>query len=80
MMETHALSEESALVRLREEFGGHRIWRSRRPDGTSGLWVATLHDRSAGVDATILRPDPDGLHEALVSERNRAAQRDRWSW
>ncbi|MEV5824805.1 hypothetical protein AB0L25_04440 [Spirillospora sp. NPDC052242] len=80
VMEMHALSEESALVRLREEFGGHRIWRSRRPDGTPGLWVATLHDRSAGVDATVLRPDLDALREALVDERDRAARMVRRAW
>uniref|UniRef100_UPI003F494B77 hypothetical protein n=1 Tax=Actinomadura rifamycini TaxID=31962 RepID=UPI003F494B77 len=80
VMETHALSEESALVRLREEFPGHRIWRSRRPDGTPGLWVATLHDRSAGVDATVLRPDLDALREALADEREHAAQQVRRAW
>lgn len=79
-METHAVTEESVLVRLREEFPGHRIWRSQRADGTPGLWVATLHDRSAGVDATVLRPDLDALREALADERDQAAQQVGRSW
>jgi hypothetical protein len=70
-METRAQTEDPALRRLREEFTGHRIWRARRWDGRLGDWVATLHDASAGVDATVIRSDSAALREALLRERQR---------
>lgn len=73
-METRAQSEDPVLRRLREEFTGHRIWRSRRWDGRLGDWVATLHDPAAGVDATVIRSDAAALREALVQERQRVGR------
>ncbi|TYK43816.1 hypothetical protein [Actinomadura decatromicini] len=60
---------------LREEFTGHRIWRALRSDGSSGEWVATLHDPAAGVDATVICRGSEELRAALVHERQRAAGR-----
>ncbi|SFP73811.1 hypothetical protein SAMN04489713_1179 [Actinomadura madurae] len=73
-MQTRAQSDDSVLRRLRAEFTGHRIWRSRRWDGGPGDWVATLHDPAAGVDPTVIRPDSSALREALVQERRRAGR------
>ncbi|WP_242888053.1 hypothetical protein [Actinomadura litoris] len=72
-METRAQQEDQALRQLRDEFTGHRIWRSRRGGGQAGDWVATLHDPAAGVDPTVIRPNADELRTALVDERERAA-------
>ncbi|RKS79577.1 hypothetical protein BZB76_1051 [Actinomadura pelletieri DSM 43383] len=68
-------TDDPALRQLREEFTGHRIWRSRRWDGRLGDWVATLHDPAAGVDATVICSDSTALREALVRERERAELR-----
>lgn len=79
-METRAHPEEPVLHQLREEFTGHRIWRSRRPDGRPGFWVATLHDPDAGVDPTVISPDSGALRKALVEERERAVTQIRRGW
>ncbi|GAA4153366.1 hypothetical protein [Actinomadura keratinilytica] len=68
--------DDQALTSLRADFTGHRIWRSVRSDGRLGEWVATLHDPSAGVDATVMEPTADRLRAALVKEAERA-QRQR---
>lgn len=73
-METRAHNDDPALRRLRDEFTGHRIWRSRRWDGRPGDWVATLHDPAAGVDPTVIRADSAALREALEQERQRAGR------
>ncbi|MDA8368662.1 MAG: hypothetical protein M0026_02190 [Nocardiopsaceae bacterium] len=73
-METRAQTDDPVLRRLREEFTGHRIWRSRRWDGRPGDWVATLHDPAAGVDPTVIRPDSASLREALIAEAQRAGR------
>lgn len=73
-MQTRAHNDDPALHQLRDEFTGHRIWRSRRWDGRPGDWVATLHDPAAGVDATVIRSDSGALREALVLERQRAGR------
>lgn len=73
-METRAQADDPVLRRLREEFSGHRIWRSRRWDGGLGDWVATLHDPAAGVDPTVIRSDSASLREALTQERERAGR------
>ncbi|URM98401.1 hypothetical protein LUW76_30905 [Actinomadura madurae] len=74
-METRAHIDDPALRQLREEFTGHRIWRSRRWDGLPGDWVATLRDPAAGVDPTVVCSDPAALREALMQERERADRR-----
>jgi len=73
-MQPRAYTDDPALRQLREEFTGHRIWRARRWDGGPGVWVATLHDPAAGVDATVICPDPAALREALKRERERAGR------
>ena len=73
-METRAQTDDPVLRRLREEFTGHRIWRARRWDGGPGDWVATLHDPSAGVDPTVIRPDSKSLRDALIEEAERASR------
>ncbi|MBT2206855.1 MULTISPECIES: hypothetical protein [Actinomadura] len=70
-METRAQQEDRALRQLRDDFTGHRIWRSRRGGGQAGDWVATLHDSAAGVDPTVIRPNAGELRAALVEERKR---------
>ncbi|MDL4815309.1 hypothetical protein [Actinomadura opuntiae] len=79
-MQTHAPREDAVLRQLQEEFTGHRIWRSRRWDGQAGDWVATLLDRAAGVDPTVIRSDAEALRTALVEERERAAGRTKRAW
>ncbi|QXJ22877.1 hypothetical protein AGRA3207_003947 [Actinomadura graeca] len=79
-MSTRAEDEEPALRQLREEFTGHRIWRSQRPDGQPSIWVATLFDPDAGVDATVISPDPVELREALLKEGRRAGGRSGRAW
>ncbi|TDC57920.1 hypothetical protein E1281_03155 [Actinomadura sp. KC345] len=73
-MQARAHTDDPALRRLREEFTGHRIWRSRRWDGRPGDWVATLRDPAAGVDPTVIRADSAALREALAVERQRAGR------
>jgi hypothetical protein len=68
----NACPDDQALIRLRKDYPGHRIWRSRRWDGAPGEYVATLIDPSAGVDATVMRPDPIELRRALDVEAGRA--------
>ncbi|MFI6517329.1 hypothetical protein ACIBF1_17365 [Spirillospora sp. NPDC050679] len=63
------------IDQLRNEFMGHRIWRSVRSDGRLGDWVASLHDPAHGVDPTVIRSDADALREALLAEAGRAAAR-----
>ncbi|MBW8482139.1 hypothetical protein [Actinomadura parmotrematis] len=60
--------DDQALMRLRAEFTGHRIWRSVRSDGLLGDWCATLHDPAAGVEPTVIRDDAAALRAALVRE------------
>ncbi|MFI0486798.1 hypothetical protein [Actinomadura sp. 9N215] len=79
-METRAQTDDPVLRRLREEFTGHRIWRSRRWDGGPGEWVATLLDPAAGVDATVMRPNSAELREALVQEGRRAGCETKRAW
>lgn len=79
-METRAQTEDPALRRLREEFTGHRIWRSRRWDGRPGDWVATLLDPAAGVDPTVIRSDSGELRTALVQERQRVGRSTKRAW
>ena len=79
-METRAQTDDPVLRRLREEFTGHRIWRARRWDGRPGDWVATLHDPSAGVEATVIRGDSSALREALVQEQKRAGRPITRTW
>ena len=67
--------DNPALDRLRKDFPGHHIWRSRRWDGRLGEYVATLIDPKAGVDATVMRPDPVELRDELMREAVRARGR-----
>lgn len=69
--------DNPALDRLRNDFPGHHIWRSRRWDGQLGEYVATLIDPEAGVDATVMRPDPVELRAELMREAARASGRHR---
>lgn len=71
-MEDTIAFDSPALDRLREDFPGHHIWRSRRWDGRLGEYVATLIDPAAGVDATVMRPDPVELRAELMREAARA--------
>lgn len=64
--------DNPALDRLQKDFPGHHIWRSRRWDGRFGEYVATLIDPKAGVDATVMRPDPVELRAELLREAVRA--------
>ncbi|MFI0352515.1 hypothetical protein [Actinomadura sp. 9N407] len=75
-MHTYANADDQALIRLRADFSGHRIWRSVRYDGRLGDWVATLHDPAAGLDPTVIRRDPGALRTALEAERRMAMQRN----
>ncbi|MFC6886609.1 MULTISPECIES: hypothetical protein [Actinomadura] len=77
-MDRNAHPDDQALVRLRAEFTGHRIFRSVRSDGRLGEWVATLHDPRAGVDPTVMYPTADDLRAALVKEADRAKHRRSW--
>ncbi|MEW2353671.1 hypothetical protein [Spirillospora sp. NPDC029432] len=79
-MDVRSSHEDQALVRLREEFGGHRIWRSIRSDGRLGEWVASLHDPAAGVTPTLMYPTPEQLRDALKNERVWAENRRDMSW
>ncbi|MFI0406122.1 hypothetical protein [Actinomadura sp. 3N508] len=79
-METRAQTDDPVLRQLREDFTGHRIWRSRRGDGRPGDWVATLVDPAAGVDPTVIRSDSAALREALVQERQRAGCETKRAW
>ncbi|WP_433329093.1 hypothetical protein [Spirillospora sp. CA-294931] len=64
------------LEALREEFPGHRVWRSMRGD-IPGEWCATLHDPNAGVDPTLMEPTANDLRERLLAEGERAKGRAR---
>ncbi|MEU5879560.1 hypothetical protein [Spirillospora sp. NPDC047279] len=66
--------DAQALHRLRADFPAYRVWRAQRYDGLPGDWVATLHDESAGIDPTVIRDNAITLREALLDERERAAQ------
>ncbi|WP_067829697.1 hypothetical protein [Actinomadura kijaniata] len=73
-------AEEEALEDLRNEFPGHRIWRSPRWDGGLGSWVATLHDPRQGVDPTVIRDTAAELRTTLLKEKRRAeAKGQEWS-
>ncbi|MGI5164913.1 hypothetical protein ACQEU3_11220 [Spirillospora sp. CA-253888] len=74
---SEADDDARALAELRTDFPGHRVWRSRRWDGAFGDWVATLHDPSAGIEPTLIRPDAATLRTALVREGRRAAEKQR---
>ncbi|MFI0366308.1 hypothetical protein ACH35V_00430 [Actinomadura sp. 1N219] len=73
-----AHSDDRAIVRLRLEFVGYRIWRSVRADGSLGEWVASLHDPAVGVDPTVMCPTAEELRAALVKEGERAELRARF--
>ncbi|WP_433325958.1 hypothetical protein [Spirillospora sp. CA-294931] len=73
-MTTQTHPEDQALVHLRLDFPGHRIWRSTRSDGRLGDWIATLHDPRDGVDPTVICSNADDLRDALNRERTRAAK------
>ncbi|MDL4818303.1 hypothetical protein [Actinomadura opuntiae] len=75
MDDTKSKPDSSAIERLRQEFPGHRIWRSRRWDGLPGEYVATLIDPCAGVDATVMRAGPEELRTELTKEAARAQGR-----
>ncbi|MEU6036232.1 hypothetical protein ABZ801_12560 [Actinomadura sp. NPDC047616] len=64
--------DDPAMERLRRDFPGHHIWRSKRWDGAPGEYVATLIDPTAGVDATVMQPNPTALRKALNAEAKRA--------
>ncbi|GAA4096591.1 hypothetical protein [Actinomadura miaoliensis] len=66
---------DQALADLRQDFTGHRIWRSVRWDGSLGDWVATLHDPTAGIDATVIRSNPNALRKALGQQAEQAKAR-----
>ncbi|MEV5574444.1 hypothetical protein AB0L06_30790 [Spirillospora sp. NPDC052269] len=68
-------TDDQRLADLREEFSGHRIWRSPRRDGGLGSWIATLHDPTQGVDPTVIRDSADQLRSALLEERDLAERR-----
>ncbi|NVI88518.1 hypothetical protein [Actinomadura sp. BRA 177] len=72
--------DNPALDQLKKDFPGHRIWRSRRWDGEPGEYVATLIDPKAGVDATVMRPDPAELRAELMREAFRARGGARRLW
>ncbi|MBW8487237.1 hypothetical protein [Actinomadura parmotrematis] len=65
-------AEDEVLARLRADFPGHKIWRSKRWDGRPGDWAATLLDPAAGVDPTVIRNSPSELRGALIDQRERA--------
>jgi len=71
------MNGDQAMTQLRDEFGGHRIWRAVRWDGRLGDWVASLHDPAEGVDPTVIRDGPEQLRAALVQEKERATERRR---
>ncbi|MFC5186032.1 hypothetical protein [Actinomadura harenae] len=73
--ETKSHTDDQRLADLREEFRGHRIWRSPRWDGGLGCWIATLHDPMQGVDPTVIRDTADQLRNALLEERELAERR-----
>ncbi|WP_433326926.1 hypothetical protein [Spirillospora sp. CA-294931] len=73
-MPAPATSNPDPLEALREEFPGHRVWRSMRGD-VPGEWCATLHDPKAGVDPTLMEPTAAELRERLLAERERAKAR-----
>ncbi|RFU42761.1 hypothetical protein DZF91_04950 [Actinomadura logoneensis] len=68
--------DDVALAQLRNDFPGHRIWRSARLDGRLGDWVASLHDPAAGIDPTVICSDATALRSALEEERQQAAVRN----
>ena len=77
MEDTFSQPDNPDLERLRRDFPGHHIWRSRRYDGGLGEYVATLIDPNAGVDATVMRADPAELRAELKREAVRAGGRVR---
>jgi hypothetical protein len=75
-MDSVSNTEEAVLEQLRQEFEGHRIWRSVRSDGRLGEWVASLHDPAAGITPTLMHPTPEALRTALARERVQARAKD----
>nr|BFE32297.1 hypothetical protein GCM10010200_045480 [Actinomadura rugatobispora] len=75
-MDRDSNTEEKVLEQLRQEFEGHRIWRSVRADGRLGEWIASLHDPTAGVTPTLMHPTPEALRTALIRERVQARAKD----
>ncbi|MFB4305853.1 hypothetical protein [Actinomadura sp. GTD37] len=69
--------DERELGRLRDDFGGWRIWRAVKQDGRLGEWVASLHDPSAGVEPTLMFPTAPLLRKALLRQAERARVRIR---
>jgi len=69
--------DRRSLPQLQKEFPGHRIWRSTRWDGEPGEYVAPLIEPSAGVDATVMEPNPTALRKALNAEAERARAKNK---
>ncbi|WP_395109990.1 hypothetical protein [Actinomadura sp. SCN-SB] len=73
MPDTRIDHDHQALIELRTDFPGHRIFRAVRWDGQDGDWVATLHDPSCGVDPTVMADTASDLRRALRVEAGRVA-------
>lgn len=73
MTEMRAEAEAAVLERMRADFPGYRIWRSKRGDGQLGDWVATLRVPVGGADATLMFSSPAELRAALIQAREQAA-------
>jgi len=71
MSNTRVNTDHQALIELRTDFPGHRIFRGTRRDGRYGSWVATLHDPSCGVDPTVIADTAEDLRRMLKIEAGR---------
>ena len=69
--------DERELGRLRDDFGGWRIWRAVKQDGRLGEWVASLHDPEVGVEPTLMFPTAPLLRSALLRQAEKAQVRNR---
>ncbi|GAA2431484.1 hypothetical protein GCM10010191_51610 [Actinomadura vinacea] len=72
MSNTRINHDRQALIELRTDFPGHRIFRGTRGDGQPGSWVATLRDPACGVDPTVMADTAEDLRKALKIEASRA--------
>ncbi|MFI0353145.1 hypothetical protein [Actinomadura sp. 9N407] len=72
MSNTRVNTDHQALIELRTDFPGHRIFRANRWDGRYGSWVATLRDPACGVDPTVMADTAEDLRKALKVEAGRA--------
>lgn len=68
--------DEWELGRLRDDFGGWRIWRAVKRDGRPGEWVASLHDPQVGVEPTLMFPSALLLRKALLRQAEKAQVRN----